>query len=59
MAVTGVVLVLFVIGHMLGNLKVFEGPQKIDAYSRFLREVGQPALNYGLLLWTENSGTDC
>ena len=51
MAVTGVVLVAFVIAHMLGNLKIFEGPAEIDAYSRFLRTVGEPELNYGNLLW--------
>ena len=51
MAVTGFVLVGFVIGPMLGNLKIFSGPEEIDAYSRFLREVGTPELSYGQLLW--------
>jgi succinate dehydrogenase / fumarate reductase cytochrome b subunit len=51
MAVTGAALVLFVIAHMLGNLKIFAGPGEIDAYSRFLREVGSPGLGYGQLLW--------
>ena len=51
MAVTGVVLVGFVIAHMLGNLKIFLGPDEINGYSRFLREVGRPALAYGQLLW--------
>src|SRR5208282_6477892 len=51
MAITGVVLVGFVIAHMLGNLKIFSGPDEINAYSRFLREVGSPALAYGQLLW--------
>src|SRR5208282_4446975 len=51
MAVTGVVLVLFVIAHMLGNLKIFSGQEDINAYSRFLREVGTPELAYGELLW--------
>lgn len=51
MGVTGAVLVLFVIAHMLGNLKMFSGPGEINAYSRFLREVGQPELGYGQLLW--------
>ena len=51
MAVTGVVLIGFVIAHMLGNLKIFTGPAEINAYSHFLREVGQPALGYGQLLW--------
>jgi succinate dehydrogenase / fumarate reductase, cytochrome b subunit len=47
MAVTGVVLIGFVIAHMLGNLKIFSGPDEINAYSRFLREVGAPELAYG------------
>ena len=51
MAVTGVVLVGFVIAHMVGNLKIFTGPDEINAYSRFLREVGSPGLAYGELLW--------
>src|SRR6201993_3555960 len=51
MAVTGVVLILFVIAHMLGNLKIFSGPEEINAYSRFLRQVGIPELAYGQLLW--------
>ena len=51
MAVTGLVLVGFVIGHTLGNLKIFAGPNEINAYSQFLREVGSPALSYGQLLW--------
>ena len=51
MAVTGVVLIGFVIAHMLGNLKIFTGPDEINAYSRFLREVGWPGLGYSQLLW--------
>ena len=33
MALTGVVLVLFVMGHMLGNLQIFLGPDVINAYA--------------------------
>ena len=55
MAVTGAVLVLFVIGHMIGNLKIFSGPEEINAYSRFLREVGWPEFGYGQLLWIVRS----
>jgi len=51
MAVTGVVLIGFVIAHMIGNLKVFSGPDHINAYARFLREVGSPAFSYGEILW--------
>jgi succinate dehydrogenase / fumarate reductase, cytochrome b subunit len=55
MAATGAVLVLFVIGHMIGNLKIFSGPEEINAYSRFLREVGWPEFGYGQLLWIVRS----
>src|SRR5258705_1547352 len=51
MAITGVVFTGFVIAHMFGNLKIFAGPDEINAYSRFLREVGMPELGYGQLLW--------
>jgi succinate dehydrogenase / fumarate reductase, cytochrome b subunit len=51
MAVTGVVLICFVIAHMLGNLKVFAGPHAINTYSRFLREVGSPEFGYSQILW--------
>ena len=51
MAITGAVLVGFVIVHMIGNLKIFSGPEEINAYSRFLREVGSPGPSYEQLLW--------
>lgn len=44
MAVTGVILFLFVIGHLLGNLQVFDGPARINAYGHFLKNLGE-------LLW--------
>jgi succinate dehydrogenase / fumarate reductase cytochrome b subunit len=52
MAVTGLVLVGYVVVHMLGNLHVYEGPEKINAYGVFLREVGGPAVPHEGLLWT-------
>ncbi len=51
MAVTGIVLFGFVFLHMIGNLKIFQGPEKYDAYARFLRTVGEPALGEGQALW--------
>lgn len=51
MAISGTVLVLFVLAHAFGNLKTFAGPEEINAYSRFLREVGSPAIGHGQLLW--------
>jgi succinate dehydrogenase / fumarate reductase cytochrome b subunit len=43
MAVTGVVLIVFVVGHLVGNLQVFEDPDRINGYSHFLQSLG-PAL---------------
>lgn len=40
MAVTGVVLISFVIGHLVGNLQVFEDPDKINGYAHFLQSLG-------------------
>jgi len=51
MALTGAVLVGFVIMHMVGNLKIFSGPVEINAYSHFLREVGWPEFANGQVLW--------
>jgi succinate dehydrogenase / fumarate reductase cytochrome b subunit len=51
MAVTGVILFLFVLVHMVGNLKIYQGAEKFDAYAEFLREVGYPALGHGQMLW--------
>ncbi|HEY4988345.1 MAG TPA: succinate dehydrogenase cytochrome b subunit [Opitutaceae bacterium] len=43
MAVTGIVLILFVVGHLVGNLQVYEDPDRINGYSHFLQSLG-PAL---------------
>lgn len=51
MAVSGAVLVLFLVGHMLGNLKIFLGRPALDTYAAWLRELGEPALPYETLLW--------
>ncbi len=40
MAVTGMLMVLFVVGHLLGNLSVFAGADGINAYAVKLRELG-------------------
>lgn len=36
MAVTGLIGVLYVIGHMIGNLQMFQGAARINAYGRML-----------------------
>jgi succinate dehydrogenase / fumarate reductase cytochrome b subunit len=37
MAVTGIVLFAYVVGHLLGNLKVFQGREALDHYAATLR----------------------
>lgn len=51
MAVTGVILVGFVISHMAGNLKIFLGAKAFNDYALFLRTVGEPLFPYSVLLW--------
>lgn len=52
MAVTGLILVGFIIAHMLGNLKAFDSPEHLNEYGAFLREVGYPLLGPEQALWT-------
>ena len=40
MAVTGIVLFGFVVGHMVGNLQIYLGPEVLNHYGEFLRELG-------------------
>jgi succinate dehydrogenase / fumarate reductase cytochrome b subunit len=53
MAITGAGLFLFVIGHMVGNLQIFLGPEAINSYGHFLQttpEILWPA-RIGLLVF--------
>ncbi len=57
-ALTGSVLVAYLVLHMVGNLTIFAGPgsdgsgdAQIDRYSEFLRRVGGPLLPNDWLLW--------
>jgi len=51
MAVSGVILFAFVVGHLLGNLKVYQGAAHFNAYAEGLRTVGAPFFARGQLLW--------
>jgi succinate dehydrogenase / fumarate reductase cytochrome b subunit len=51
MAISGMVLMGYVLAHMVGNLKLYFGASSLDAYSHWLRKVGEPALPHGALLW--------
>ena len=39
-AVTGIILIVFVVGHLLGNLEIYLGPDHTNWYAEFLRSTG-------------------
>jgi succinate dehydrogenase / fumarate reductase cytochrome b subunit len=49
-ALTGLGLVTFAVFHMIGNLKVFQGPDAINAYAYFLKH------SLGALIWIARAG---
>jgi len=51
MAASGVIFIGFVLAHMYGNLKAFAGHDSFNEYAEHLREIGEPMLPHGGLLW--------
>src|SRR5262249_28471987 len=49
MAISGMVLFLFVIGHMLGNLQIYLGRDAINSYAHFLKSTPE-------ILWPARIG---
>ncbi|MDX3074324.1 succinate dehydrogenase cytochrome b subunit [Streptomyces sp. MI02-7b] len=56
MAATGVIMLLFLVAHMAGNLKIFFGPTDFNAYAAWLRTIGEPALHNGWYLYIQRTG---
>ena len=56
MAVTGLIGIGFVIGHMIGNLKMYLGPAEFDEYGEFLRRLLVPLLPHHVALWIMRVG---
>jgi succinate dehydrogenase / fumarate reductase cytochrome b subunit len=56
MAVTGILLVLFLFAHMAGNLKIFFGAETFDHYAHWLRTIGVPLLPETWYLWLQRGG---
>lgn len=50
-ALTGAALVVFVLGHLIGNLLIFVGPDAINEYGHFLQTVG-----HGMGVWVARIG---
>jgi succinate dehydrogenase / fumarate reductase cytochrome b subunit len=60
-AVTGLLMALFLIGHMAGNLKAYagvgaDGIHKLDHYAYFLRTILSDVMGYGNFLWASRIG---
>lgn len=61
MAITGIVLIGFVIAHLVGNIKIFLGPEasgvyEVDEYGHALRELFYPILPRHIFLWIMRVG---
>jgi succinate dehydrogenase / fumarate reductase cytochrome b subunit len=44
MAISGILMLLYLIAHMIGNLKVFTGRESFNHYSEWIRTIGEPAV---------------
>lgn len=51
MAATGAIFAIFVLVHMIGNLKIYQGPEAFNNYAHWLRVAFYPVLPYEGLLW--------
>ena len=51
MAVSGIIMILFLIAHMVGNLHAFQGAAEFNHYSHWLRTIGEPAVPGSTILW--------
>lgn len=46
MAGTGIIMILYLLAHMYGNLKIFAGQEAFDTYAHHLRTMGEPLMPY-------------
>ncbi|GGX30384.1 succinate dehydrogenase [Streptomyces chryseus] len=51
MAVSGLIMLMYLVAHMLGNLKIFFGSGEFNTYAHWLRTMGEPLLHYEWALW--------
>ena len=51
MAVSGLIMIGYLLAHMYGNLKVFAGEAAFNSYAHHLRELGEPLLPRSGALW--------
>ncbi|MFJ2742814.1 succinate dehydrogenase cytochrome b subunit [Streptomyces sp. NPDC087440] len=51
MAVSGLIMLGYLVAHMIGNLKIFFGTDEFNGYAHWLRTMGDPVLHYEWALW--------
>lgn len=51
MALSGFVLVAYLVVHMIGNLQIFWGPTAINGYAEWLRTLLEPVLGWEGFVW--------
>ncbi|WP_051855086.1 succinate dehydrogenase [Streptomyces sp. NRRL B-1347] len=51
MAVSGLIMLLYLVAHMIGNLKIFFGPGDFNHYAHWLRTLGGPVMRWEWTLW--------
>ena len=56
MALTGIGMMGFVFAHMIGNVKMYLGPEEFNAYAAGLRTMLYPILPDNVFLWIMRSG---
>ena len=50
MAVSGLIMIAYLIAHMIGNLHAFQGAEDYNHYAQWLRTFGEPALPHRTIL---------
>lgn len=56
MAISGIILLGYIAAHMLGNMKVYFGPEEINEYGESLRDLGGHLVPRTHLLWIMRIG---
>jgi succinate dehydrogenase / fumarate reductase cytochrome b subunit len=56
MAITGVLMIGFVVAHMVGNLKMYLGEEDLNHYAEFLNRLLYPIAPEGAVLWILRGG---
>jgi succinate dehydrogenase cytochrome b subunit len=51
MAVSGMIMLFYLVAHMIGNLEIFFGAGRFDSYAHWLRTLGEPVLHHEWALW--------